>query len=438
MSARDHFLGKRIAVVGLGPHGETVSDAAYLIKAGALVSVYELKSEPRVKSHIAFLRSTGLANYVCGAVPPDDLIDMDLIILSHEYPRDSSFLKQALAKGIPVEYPETLFFKVAPPVTVIGVMGAAGKATVVSMLAPMLEEASKPHGQGLFVIDHESFDGCLAHLEQMKSGDIVLARLSSATMRELHGMGVSPHVAVFTTVPIKGSYDQSPFEILERQTHNNYIVASDRVIDAIRDHAVKPKAKMFRTKASFIPNSWELNGKGVHDRENAALAVQTAELFKVSDAAAREALKRWRPLKGRLEPVKKVKGVEFYNDTASASAYSTETAIQALSQNRNIVLIFGGADLGHEYRELYAVLPRFVHTVILLPGSGTMKERRTLEELPDLEVYSVPSLEEATRLALEHAKKGDRVVFSPGFDAGGMDQSRKERGERFVKAVRAL
>jgi hypothetical protein len=42
---------------------------------------------------------------------------MDLIILSHEYPRESSFLKNAKEKNIPIEYPETLFFKLAPPVT---------------------------------------------------------------------------------------------------------------------------------------------------------------------------------------------------------------------------------------------------------------------------------------------------------------------------------
>jgi len=78
-----------------------------------------------------------------------------------------------------------------------------------------------------------------------------------------------------------------------------------------------------------------------HNRENAALALQAARLFKVSDEDARKILKDWKPLKGRLEPVKKVKNVEFYNDTASVSPDSTIAGIRTLSDNRNLVLIMG-------------------------------------------------------------------------------------------------
>ena len=175
-----------------------------------------------------------------------------------------------------------------------------------------------------------------------------------------------------------------------------------------------------------------------HDCENAALALQAARLFKVSDDAARKILKDWKPLKGHLEPVKKVKNVEFYNDTASVSPDSTIAGIRSLSDNRNLVLIMGGADAGRDYRELYGVLPQCAHTVVLLPGSGTMKERKVLQTLDHVEMLSAPSVEEAVRLARDHARSGDRVLFSPAFAAAGFDASRKERGERFVRAVRGL
>ncbi len=438
MTSRDYFQGKRIAVVGLGPHGEMVADAKFLIKEDALVSVYDLRSEARVKEHIVFLRSIGLANYVCGSIPPDDLLDMDLIILSHEYPRESSFLKAAKEKGIQIEYPETLFFRLAPPVTVVGVMGSAGKASVVSMLAPLLEAACEADGeQASFTLDPESGRGILAVLKKMKSGDIALVRVIEPLMREVRDMRISPHVAIFTTVPPAGCYDASPFEILAHQTYNNFIVAPDEVIDAI--HAIKfqPKAKMLRTKESLIPADWDFAGRG-RDRENAALALQAARLFKVSDEAAEMAFKEWKPLKGRLEPIKKVKNIEFYNDTASVSPDSTVAAVKCLSDNRNLVLIMGGADAGKDYHELYGVLPQCAHTVVLLPGSGTMKERKTLRTLDHVEMLSAPSVEEAVRLARDHAHAGDRVLFSPAFAAAGLDASRALRGERFVRAVRSL
>jgi UDP-N-acetylmuramoylalanine-D-glutamate ligase len=67
-----------------------------------------------------------------------------------------------------------------------------------------------------------------------------------------------------------------------------------------------------------------------------------------------------------------------------------------------------------------------------------MKERKNLMSMSELKIHSVPSVEEAVQTALEHASKGDRILFSPGFSAGGLDRSRTERGERFVKAVKSL
>jgi len=439
MTSREHFEGKRIAVVGLGPHGEMVADTKFLIKMGALTSVYDLRSEARLKSHLVLLRSVGLANYVCGSIPADDLMDMDLIILSPEYPRDSSFLKKAREKGVAIEYPETFFLKQAPPVTVVGILGSAGKSTVVSMLSPMLTIACASYeDQGFFVIDPEQSDGIIANLKKVKNGDVVLMRIPEPMMREYRDLNMSPHVAVFVSLPRGPAFDQSPFEILAYQTYNNYIVASDEIVDAIRLYKFQPKAKMLRTKAVLIPPDWQLNGRGLHDRDNAALALQVARLFKVSDETVRQVLEKWKPLKAHIELVKKVKNVEFYNDAASVTAHATIAALEAVSVERNVVLIFGGAGSGLDYRELYGVLPNYAHTVVTLPGSGTLRERARLREINNLVVESAPSLEEAVRIAFEHARKGDRVLFSPGFDAGGFDRSRKERGERFVKAVRGL
>lgn len=451
MTSRDFWQGKRIAVIGLGHNGRMVEDIKFLIKTGALVSVYDLKSEARLKTHLVFLRSIGLANYVCGAIPADDLLDMDLIILSHEYPRESSFLEGVYAANrdkekkdiIEVEYPETMFFKQAPPVTVVGVMGESGKATVVSMLTPLLEAAcGQEESQGFFVIDPESGKGILSYLKRIKNGDLVLMRIEEPMMRELSRIRISPQVAIFTTMPGKNSYEQSPFEILAYQTYNNFVIAADEVIDATRRYKDIPRAKMLRTKASIIPGEWGLQnapaGRHSHDRDNAALALQAARLFKIDDESARRILMQWKPVKGRLEFIKKVRQVEFYNDTASQNSCSTQAALQSLSDGKHAILIFGGAHGECDYRTLYAMLPRHAHAVVLLPGSGTLRERAAIEKIEGVAVHSAPSVEEAARIAMEHAHKGDKVLFSPGFAAAGMDGSRKERGERFVRAVRLL
>jgi UDP-N-acetylmuramoylalanine--D-glutamate ligase len=161
-------------------------------------------------------------------------------------------------------------------------------------------------------------------------------------------------------------------------------------------------------------------------------------LFKVEDDVAMRAFQSWKPLKGRMELVKKVKNIEFYNDTASVVSCSTEVAVKSLSVDKNIVLVLGGAETTCDYKELFTALPEYAHSVVLVPGSGTMRERESLRGLKDINIISAPSIEEAARLAMENAKKGDRVLFSPGFEAYGFDGSRRERGERFVRAVRSL
>ncbi|MFA6315467.1 MAG: cyanophycin synthetase [Candidatus Paceibacterota bacterium] len=439
MSSRDYFKGKRIAIIGLGPNGEMVEDVKYLIKTGALVSVYDMKSEARVKSHLIFLRSLGLANYVCGSIPSDDLLDMDIIVLSHEYTRDATFLKPANEKGVIVEYPETLFLKRAPPVTIVGIMGDCGKTTVISMLIPLLESVSTIRDeQGLFKIDPESSDGIIANLKKIKNGDLVVMKISPTIMIEMTRIRMSPHVAVFTTVPGPGSYEVQPFEILSFQTYNNFIVASDEVIDDARKFKDLPSVKMLRTRSTLLPTEWILRVNGAHDRDNAALALQTARLFKIEDDDAEHILMSWKPLRGRLEFIKKVRNVEFYNDGESTNALATEIAITSLVNEKNIVLIFGGADTFCDYSDLYSILPTSVHTIVLVPGSGTIRERVKLDKIENMNIISVPTIEEAVRLAMDNAKKGDRVLFSPAFQSIGIDGSTKQRSERFVKAVRGL
>lgn len=437
--SRNNFKGKRIAVIGLGPHGEMLADIQFLIRSGAIVAVYDMRSEARVKNHIVFLRSVGLISYCCGSVPPEDLLDMDLIILSEEYPRTSSFLLPAQENNVPIEYPETLFFKLAPAVTVIAIIGTVGKSTVLSILQPMLQLViDQNKDQQLFVINPESEEGILVHLSKIRSNDIVLVRVEESMLIELHKVRMSPHVAIITTVPSSGTYISSPFEILSYQTYNNFIIAKDSIIDTIHSSGFHARAKMFRTKNSTIPASWEYSGKGSHDRENASLALEAAYVFKVSEEDARNIIENWKSLRGRLECVRKLKNVEFYNDTASVSFTSTLAAVNAIGGDKNVVLIFGGVDRGDNQDDLYKKLSHSVHTVVLIPGSGTMKIRKTIQSIEKIEVHSAPSIEEAVNIAIEKAQKGDRILFSPGFAAGGVDRSRKERGERFVKAVKGL
>lgn len=416
MNYKNFFKDRKVAVVGLGRHGEMVADVKFLLKSGTQVSLHDIRSEARLAGHLKPLIDSGFTNFTLGKTPGEELLSAELIILSPEISKKSLFLKKATEAGIPIEYPEIFFLKSAPSITLVGIMGECGKSTVAHMLYSILKQSFAEYdGQGLFFIDPDLPHGALTHFKKIKAGDVVLARIPEQMMKEYYGAHVSPHVAVITT-PTKS------YSILEHQTYNNFIVAPNSVVDAIKasPHPTS-KAKILRTRP-----------------ENSALALQAAELFKVNAEMAQKVLQSFNGLKAHQELVKKIHDVEFYNDSASVTPLATLAALRTLSFNKNIVLILGGAYTGYDYDTLIREIPTYASTVILLPGTGSLGIRTALSELFDIKFLFSPTLEDAVVLAKSQAKKGDRVLFSPGFDAVGIHLSRKERGEKFVKAVRSL
>lgn len=436
MNYKDFLRNKKVSVVGIGPHGEMVADIKFLLRNKAIVSIYDMRSEKRIKNHASLIKGEGLFTENYGKINPDDLLSSDLILLSPEISKKSFFLKKALDAGIQIEFPETLFFKLSPSIILIGVMGIYGKSTVSHMLYSMLKKSfSDNKEQGLFFIDPDSTNGAITHLKKIKKGDVVLARIPEELIYSYYDIHISPHVAVITS--------KVPFNILEFQTHNNFIVAPDDVVDDIKSHKNIStrgdiKAKILRTRLSLVPEEWLVLKRSEHDRVNSALALQASELFKVSQDISKDIIQRFAGLKGRMEFIKKVAGIDFYNDSASVTPYATLSALKSLFRDKNTILIIGGAYTRYDYESLANELGQYTKLVILLPGSGSIGFRNYLENIEDVSFIQAESLEDAVSKAKENGKKGDNVLFSPAFEAIGIDISRKERGDRFVKAVRAL
>lgn len=430
MIQKDYFKDKKITIIGVGAHGEMLTDIKFLLKNKAILSVYDIRSESRLSDIALEIKELPLSNYKFGNLDGSDFIDSDLIIISNEISRKSTFLKKAIDAGVPVEYADILFFKLVPTITLIGVLGMYGKSTVAHLIYEMLNESFVDYeDQGLFVIDSDSRFGVLTHLKKIKKGDVVLVKIPENLIPYYNDIHISPHVAVLTS--------KVNSKILEYQTYNNFIVASDAVIDSIKDE-MEIRAKILRTRASSVPNDWIAHRSMVYDRENASLALQTSELFKVSRDISKDVIQGFLGLKGHIEMIKRVQGIEYYNDACSVTPQSTLSALRSLSKNRNIVLIMGGSYTGHDYGQLIKELPNYVHTLILLPGSGTIGLRNSIERLIDIKILHSIDLEDAVNLAKENASKNDIVLYSPAFDAVGIHISRRGRTETFSKIIKKL
>ncbi len=430
MIYKDFFKDKKISVIGLGPHGEMLADIKFLAKNKSIVSVYDMRSESKLEDIASDLIDLNLNKVSYGKINQNDLLDSDLIILSSDISKKSHFLKKAIEAGIQIEYAEILFFKLVPTVTIIGVLGVYGKSTVAHLIHQMLKKSFVDYeDQGLFVIDSDTSNGVLTHLKKIKKGDVVIVRIQENLIPYYHEIRISPHVAVLTS--------KISSKILEFQTYNNFIIASDNVIDLVKDE-IEIRAKILRTRSSSIPSDWISHRKVAYDRENASLALQTSELFKVSKDIAKEVIQGFLGLKGRIEAIKKVNSIEFYNDSSSISPHSTILALKSLSNNKNISIIIGGSYTGHDYNFLLKELSNYVKNIIVLPGSGTIGYRSVIDKINEVNVLHAFDIDDAVSIAFNNSSKGDIVLFSPAFDAVGIYNSRKHRGEVFVRAIRNL
>lgn len=521
MSYKNFFKGKRVAIVGVGEAGSMLPDIKFLAKLKVKVSVYDMRSRERLggekggRGIVGELETMLLDGGAAGQIISctwncavgdfaELLVQHDLIILGPEVPKNSRFLRKATEAGIQIEHADILFFKLIPPVTLIGVIGSVGKTAVAGMLEHIFDQAflneavtssvmpiatvasadtraidiesetgeeddedgddpsasaassskQKAVKHGFFFVDPET-TGALHVLKKIKKDDIVIARMPEHLMDEYRVARVTPHVAVITHVSpsriAKTTDAQRFFGILEFQTYNTFIVASDASVDVMKANTkFQLHAKIIRTRTSSVPVEWNVLFANKHMRDNAALVYETAQLFKINPDLIRESLECTRGMSGRLERVKvaaskekkKDKPITFYNDSASIRPESTLAALRSLS-SQSTILIFGGAYTGVSYDELFQQLPKYISNLILIPGSGTLIERLEIEHFSaadDLypQVWHAPNIASAVKIANDLAKAGDQVLFSPGCDAGGIHGSREERGRTFISLVKAL
>lgn len=435
MNYKDFLKDKKITVVGLGADGEMCADIFFLTKLGAQVKVIEYRSQSRVQKYLDLLATWNVTDILVGSKafePGEDYCSPDLYLIASNISENIKYLVAARQKGVAVETSQTLFLKCAPPVTLVGVMGTSGKSTVAHLTYLMLRSRFVDHEQKLIYLDPARPQGYLPLLKKIKKGDVIILIIGTTLMSSLHAARVSPHVAVITNM---GENTDNILSMLEFQTYNNFVIAPDEVIDRIKRAGVTSKAKMLRTGVSLIPGHWQLQIREYHSRENISLALRAAELFKVDDDHMRKVAEGFKNLKGRMEFVKKVKSVEFWNDCASTNLSSTTTALTQIGGNKNVVLILGGMGAPQALDIFIKMLPQYVSNIILLPGTGTSQIHIRLLDCEEIKVHYAHSVTEAVQIAEKNSRSHDMVLLSPGFKNIG---SWKEIGDEFVKAVKGL
>ncbi len=455
------LAGKRVLVMGLGLHGGGVGVTRWLVSQGARVTVTDLKSDRELAASLSALSGLDL-RLALGGHRIADFRQADLVVRNPSVPADSKYLQAARESGVPVEMEMGLFFRLCPA-PIIGITGTKGKSTTTSLVGAILRR-SRPDAvvAGNIAGGSPQWHGALPALELLpliRPDTPVVLELSSWQLEGLPA-DTCPHIAAVTNVSpdhlnrydSMSSYAASKKSIFIHQRANDVVVLNyDNPFTCAFATEAPSQVAWFsrhnRVQGAFVDGQslryqWgstdvvvcalaDIRVPGGHNVENilAATAVAMAWGARPDDVAA--AIRDFHGVPHRLEFVAEVRGVRYFDDTTATTPDAAVAALQALAEDRPVVLIAGGSDKGLDFADMAAAIKHQTRALVLLAGPGT-------ERLVDAVVAaggSPPrphaSLASAFAAAVAAARPGDAVLLSPGCASFGMFTNEFDRGDQF-------
>lgn len=452
----DSLRGKRIAVIGMGVSNTPL--IRMLLRADLDVTVCDRAQRERVEEQAEELESLG-ARLRLGEAYLEGL-DQDVIFRTPGLHPGHPALEAARARGAEVTSEMELFFRLCP-CRLIGVTGSDGKTTTTTILAEFLKEA----GYNVYVGGNIG-KPLLPDVSGMEPEDFAVLELSSF---QLMTMEQSPHIAVVTNL--------SPNHLDYHHTIEEYVRAKkniflhqgpeDRLIlnydnaptRALAREAVCPVTFFSRQErleeGVYLRDGaiWLTNDQGSrevlpleliqlpgdHNVENYMAAIAAVDGL-VPDRCVRAVVRRFQGVEHRIEFVRELDGVRWYNDSIGTSPSRTTACLESF--DRKVVLIAGGYDKGIPFTQLGMEIVDRVKALILT-GDTASAIRSAAEQAPSFEASGLVIREEedlaaAVRAARETAREGDVVVLSPACAAFDQFKNFMERGQAFKRLVQAL
>jgi len=340
------------------------------------------------------------------------------------------------------------------PAPIIGVTGTKGKGTTSSLTAEIL----RADGKTVHLVGNIGTPA-LEVLPSITKDDIVVYELSSFQLWDLER---SPHVAVVLMI--------EPDHLNVHEGMNDYVLAKANIgahqmtDDVMIYHPTNEqsariagislagrKLKYLTSEAAYINNGIitidsnaicstnEVGLLGEYNLQNICAAISAAWQFTQNMSAIAGAVRAFKGLPHRLEFVREVNGVRYYNDSFSSAPTATMAAITAFEEP--IVLIIGGFDRGIDFSPLVAAIAgrSNIRQIVAVGQTGPrLGEALIGRGIKNVLVSDARTMSEIVAIANEYAQSGDTVLLSPGCASFDMFKNFYERGELFKQAVGEL
>ncbi len=436
---------KNITVLGIGISNFPL--IYFLKNLGANVSARDGKSKEDLGSKAIDLEKAGIS-LITGENYLDDLSG-DYIFKTPGMRFDIPQLLKAKENGSIITSEMELFFDLCP-CKIIGITGSDGKTTTTTLIYKILCESGYTCHLGGNI-----GKPLLPDIESIDEHDIVIVELSSF---QLHTMKKSPSVSIITNLSpnhldkhknCKEYYDAKKNIFL----HQN---ANDRIILNFENEITRSCAEETKSEVLFFGKNekcfvYEKDGiiykhgnkildisdikiPGHHNVENYMAAICAVDSL-ANDNAIVKTAKTFGGVEHRIEYVRTVNGVRYYNSSIDSSPNRT---INTLSVFDNVVLISGGKDKGIPYTTVGPSIREKVKELILIGATATKISDAVISAGGTMPIHYCTTYEEAVSTAKRVAKPGDVVLLSPASTSFDMFNSFEERGRLFKELVNKL
>ena len=450
--------GKKIAFIGVGV---TNTDCIRLFaKKGAEVSVLDRKSREQLGALADEFEQSGI-RLVLGDGYLDGLTGYDAVFRAPGMYFHHPALEKARQEGAVITSEMELFFRLCPCKT-YAVTGSDGKTTTTTLIAEMLKASGKKVYKGGNI-----GRALLPVVEEVSSDDAAVVELSSF---QLISMRQSPDVAVITNVApnhldvhrdMQEYIDSKKNLILHQDGFSRTVLNRDNAITRDMTGLVRGELLTFSrqeaprfgaylrqdgmlcmrchgAETEILPME-QIRLPGLHNVEN-FLAAYSAVWGDVPVEIMARTAQEFGGVEHRMELVRELGGVKWYNDSIGTSPTRTIAGLKAFGQK--IILIAGGYDKKIPYEPLAPYLCEKVSHLILMGATGP-KIQQALEACPDYDgqhpaLHWAESMEQAVQTADGLAGSGDIVALSPASASFDLYPNFEKRGEHFKRLVAAL
>lgn len=483
------FKDKRIGILGLGE--ENLALVKFLLANGCQnITICDQKTKGELSKGYEEIKNLPAIKFCLGRNYLNDLEDFDILFRTPGLPYLHQKIQAAKKAGVEVSSQIKLFFQLCP-CSIIGVTGTKGKGTTATLIYEILRAASgRPslsatHSSPVSISPSVNRDAGISlgasprplksniylggnigtppisFLSKLSADDLVVLELSSF---QLQDMTKSPHIAVVLDIKVdhldyhqnRKEYVEAKMNIVKFQNKNDFAVINADYLTSF-EFAAQTRARVFwfSRRKSIDEGCWirgkeivlrmddqdftitktdNLLLKGQHNLENIAAAACAARLAGANLEFIKKTLETFKGLEHRLEFLRTINGVSFYNDSFSTTPDTTIAAIRSF--DAPIILLLGGSEKNADYAELGRVIQKDSVKAVISIGLTAKKIIEAIGPNSKIKIiHQIQPMNQAVKLALSKATADDVVLLSPASASFDHFKNYKERGEIFKRIV---